>query len=58
MWETSGLQWKKASNGVMLPALKHTILLIVYMAVARASTKRKSVAPASFNKVHPLSKIL
>src|SRR6266478_10169667 len=57
IWEMLGFLQKKASKGVMLPALELMVLLIVYMAMAKASAQRKSRAPASFNKVHPLSNI-
>src|SRR5260370_22150064 len=58
MWEMSGLWQKKALKGVTLLALKLTVRLITYTAMANASAQRKSGAPASSSKVHPLSSIL
>ncbi len=55
MWDTLGFMPKKASYGILSPALVLIVWFMVYMTVAKASAQRKSGALVSFMMALPLS---
>src|SRR5260221_12279696 len=57
MWDTLGFMPKKASYGILSPALVLIVWFMVYTTVTKALAQRKSGALVSFMMALPLSRI-